>query len=375
MGELVAVALPPGDAFVGRLRRAWEEGDAVLPIDVRLPRPAVDRLLDALQPTVVVGPDGEARRPGRPSEDGDALVVATSGTTGQPKAAVLTHDAVLASARATSTRLGIEPTRHRWLACLPLAHIGGLAVVARSLATGTPFEVLEAFDPDAVQAAARAGCTHVSLVVTALARIDPALFERIVLGGSALPAVRPPNVTATYGLTETGSGCVYDGYALDGVEVRVVDGEVQLRGPMLLRAYRDGTDPKDAEGWFATGDAGSLDASGRLTVLGRRGDVIVSGGQKVWPDPVEAVLARVVGVAEVAVIGRPDPEWGEAVTAVVVPADAAAPPALAQLRDAVKAELAPYCAPRRLELATSLPRTPLGKVRRAAVRDQPATPA
>ncbi|MPY94109.1 MAG: AMP-binding protein [Acidimicrobiia bacterium] len=325
-----------------------------------------------MAPTLVAEPAGEARRRGRPVEAGDALVVATSGTTGEPKAAVLTHTAVAASAAATSARLGIDPARHRWLACLPVAHIGGLAVVARALVTGTPLEVHPGFEARAVEAAARAGCTHVSLVVTALARLDPSVFERIVLGGSAMPAVRPANVTATYGLTETGSGCVYDGFALDGVEVRVVGGEVQLRGPMLLRGYRDGRDPKDAEGWFGTGDEGSLGPGGRLSVLGRRGDVIVTGGQKVWPDPVERVLGGLDGVAEVAVVGRPDAEWGEVVTAVVVPADPAAPPHLGRLREAVKAELAPYCAPQRLELAASLPRTTLGKLQRAVLRGVPA---
>ncbi len=372
MRELVAVTLPPGPAFVDRLRRAWDQGDAILPVDPRLPGPAVNARFDALQPTRVAEPGGEsARDGGRPVEDGDALVVATSGTTGVPKGVVLTQAAVVASARATSARLGIDRARHRWLACLPLAHIGGLAVVARSIVTGTPFDVHSGFDPAAVVAAARAGSTHVSLVVTALGRIDPAAFECIVLGGSAIPPDRPANVVATYGMTETGSGCVYDGVPLDGVEVRITDGEVELRGPMLLQAYRDGSDRRDAQGWFPTGDEGALDASGTLSVFGRRGDVIVTGAEKVWPDPVERVLGTVAGVAEVAVVGRADPEWGQAVTAVVVPTDPAAPPSLDALREAVKAELAPYCAPRQLELVTSLPRTDLGKLRRAALRDTP----
>ena len=177
---------------------------------------------------------------------------------------------------------------------------------------------------------------------------------------------------ATYGLTETGSGCVYDGIPLDGVEVRVAEtGEIQLRGDLLLRAYRTGTDELDPllpGGWFATGDLGAWDeAAGRLRVFGRSGDLIITGGQNVWPDPVERVLATVPGVAEVAVVGRPDPRWGAAVTAVVVPADPAAPPTLDPLRAAVKEQLAPYCAPHRLELVGSLPRTALGKVRRGAL--------
>lgn len=368
MLELVALEGPAGPAWVDALRRAWDDGDAVAPVDPRLPGPARDRLLTALAPTVVAHVDGSRQRwpGGRRVESGDALVVATSGTTGAPKGVVLTHDAVAASAEATSRRLGVDPARHRWLACLPLAHVGGLSVVTRALRTGTPLEVHPGFAADAVVDAARRGATHVSLVATALARIDPTVFERIVLGGSAPPPDRPANAVATYGMTETGSGVVYDGVPLDGVEVRVVDGELQLRGPMLLRAYRDGTDPRTDDGWLPTGDLGAIDPdTGRVQVFGRRGDLIITGGENVWPSPVEAVLERHPAVAEVAVVGRPDPEWGHRVVAVVVPTDPARPPALDELRDLVREELPAWCAPRSLELVTRLPRTALGKVVRA----------
>ena len=347
----------------------WDAGDAALPIDVRLPAPAVTRLLDRLAPSRVIGPDGAVfQRSGVPVAAGDALVMATSGTTGDPKGVVLTHDAVAASAWATSTRLGIVPHRHRWLACLPLAHVGGLAVVTRALVTGTALTVLDRFDVDAVVAAAAAGCTHTSMVPTTLARLDPAVFEWIIVGGAAPPAVLPPNCSITYGLTETGSGCVYDHVPLDGVEIRVVAGEIQLRGPMLLRAYRAGSEewsPLVDDGWFPTGDEGSFDPERRwLEVYGRRGDLIITGGQNVWPDPVERVLASVAGVAEVAVVGRPHPEWGHVVTAVVVPSSPSSAPTLEALRAAVGAELAPYCAPHQLELVADLPRTALGKIQR-----------
>jgi O-succinylbenzoic acid--CoA ligase len=152
---------------------------------------------------------------------------------------------------------------------------------------------------------------------------------------------------------------------LPGVEVRVAaDGEVLLRSPTLLRCYRDGTDPKDAEGWLPTGDDGALADDGLLTVHGRRGDLIVTGGEKVWPEPVERVLRTVRGVADVAVIGRPDPEWGHAVTAVVVPREAAEPPAPDALRAAVLEVLPPWCAPKALELRDALPTAALGKVQR-----------
>jgi o-succinylbenzoate---CoA ligase len=351
--RLIVVEARGDDAFVDRLRRAWDDGDAVFPLDPRLPAPARARVL-------------AAARPDEPVDDGDALVVATSGTTGEPKAAVLTHDAVAASARATTARLGVDPAADRWLACLPLAHVGGLSVVTRALATGTPLTVHDGFDAAAVAAAAGGGVTLVSLVPTALRRVDPTLFRVVVLGGSAMPAALPPNAVTTYGMTETGSGVVYDGVPLDGVEVSVRDGEIRLRGPMLLRAYRDGADPRDPDGWFRTGDAGTWDAaSDRLRVLGRLGDVIVTGGEKVWPAAVERVLAAHPDVGEAAVVGVPDHEWGARVVAVVVPRDTTHPPELAALRDAVKAELPVYAAPRDLRIVGVLPRTGLGKVARA----------
>jgi len=369
--ELVAVeavSTVGGGAFADVLRRTWDAGDALLPLDPRLPRPAVDRLLDRLQPTVIVAADGTVtRRPagaGRPVEEGDAVVVPTSGSTGEPKGVVLTHDAVEVSALAVHHGLGIDPDRHRWLSCLPLAHIAGLAVVMRGLVTGTPVVVHGRFDAAAVEAAARAGATHASLVPTALGRIDASLFERIVVGGAAPPADLPPNVVASYAMTETGSTVAYDGVPLEGVELRIVAGEVQVRGPMLLRAYRDGTDPKGPGGWLPTGDAGELTADGVLRVHGRTGDVIVSGGEKVWPVPVEEALRDAPGVADVAVAGAPDPEWGQRVVAHVVPVDPAAPPTLAALRDHVRATLPAYTAPRELVLHDRLPRTALGKIRR-----------
>jgi o-succinylbenzoate---CoA ligase len=368
VAELVALDCV-GEPFVDALRRAWDAGDAIAPLDPRLPGPARAAALAALRPTALVDPDGGRTRldGGEPIDDGDAVVVTTSGTTGEPRAAVLTHDAVVASARASSGRLGVDPAADRWLACLPLAHVGGLSVVTRALVTGTPLTVHDTFDAAATMAAAAAGCTLTSLVPTALARIDAAAFRAILVGGQAPPPDRPPHVIATYGMTETGSGVVYDGVPLDNVEVRIADdGEIRLRGPMLLRVYRDGTDPKTPDGWLPTGDLGEM-RDGRLWVHGRRGDLIITGGENVWPTAVERVLGTHPSVAEVAVVGRPDPEWGQAVTAVVVPVDANDPPSLDALRAHAKEALPAYAAPRRLELVTTLPRTSLGKVQRAAL--------
>ncbi len=359
-GRLVALDLPGGPAFVAALRRVWNAGDAAFPVDQRLPPSAKAALIAAMAPAVAIDPSGveTTLEGGLPMEPGDALVVATSGAAGAPKGVILTHDAVAASAAATNARLGVLPADH-WLACLPLSHVGGLSVVTRALAGGTGLTVLPAFEAAAV---AEAGASLVSLVATLLPRVEPSLFRSIVLGGSAPPSDLPPNAVTTYGMTETGSGVVYDGRPLDGVEVRIDrTGEIHVRGPMLLRAYRDGTDPR-RDGWFATGDLGRWGPDGRLVVDGRRGDLIISGGENVWPEPVEAVLRRHPKVRDVAVGGTTDPEWGQVVTAYIVVAGEA--PTLDELRAAVKEELAAHCAPRRLVLVDAIPRTALGKIRR-----------
>jgi len=368
--DLVAIDLPAGGDFVAHLRAAWDRGDAVVPVDQRLAPTARTALLDALRPALVVGPAGARRRPGgEPVDDGDVLVMATSGTTGRPKGVVLTRDAVEASARATSARLGVDPSRHRWLACLPLSHVGGLSVVTRALLTGTPLTVLAGFDAGAVRAHAGAD-TLVSLVATTLRRVGADPFHTVVLGGSAPPGGLPANVVTTYGMTETGSGVVYDGVALDGVDVAIDPArrEIRVRGPMLARAYRDGTVPLDDSGWLATGDAGWIDDDGRLHVDGRLSELIITGGENVWPAAMEAILRHHPGVSQVAVAGRRDPEWGQRVVAWVVPATGAPRPTLASLRALVSEQLAGFAAPRQLELVDSLPTTAIGKVQRGRLR-------
>lgn len=365
MSQLVAIDLPGGPAFVDAVRRAWDAGDAVMPVDGRLPGESRDALLREMAPGLIVDGAGTHRLPGGlPIEPGDALVMPTSGSTGRPKGVVLTHDALAASAAATSARLGATAGDH-WLACLPLAHIGGFSVITKALHTGSGLTVLPGFDAAAVTRAGAEGATLVSLVATALQRIDPSIFRVIVLGGSRPPSDRPANCVTTYGLTETGSGVVYDGLPLGGVELAIAaDGEVLVRGAMVCRRYRDGSTPIDGDGWLHTDDLGRLDDDGRLHVDGRRGDVVVTGGEKVWPDVVERELARHPGVAEVAVAGEDDPEWGQRVTAWIVPVAGGAVPTLAELRAVAAERLPAFMGPKVVHVVTSLPRTTLGKVQR-----------
>jgi O-succinylbenzoic acid--CoA ligase len=399
--ELVALDIPGGAGFVDTLRAVWDTGDAAAPLDPRLPRAARDALLAALRPSRIVGSDGEhhVMAGGVPVEEGDALVVATSGSSGQPKGVILTHGALRASAVATSARLGIDPARHTWVACLPLAHVGGLSVVTRAMLTGTPLIVLPGFNKEIVEALGRSEkATHVSLVAAALSRIDPTLFTGILLGGSRPPGDLPSNVVVTYGMTETGSGVVYDGIPLDDVEVAIAHfddrddfdggsddsgggttgdtrdggGEILLRAPMLLRCYRDGSTgrvlgPDGSKSWFATGDAGYLKEDGTLAVTGRIAEMITTGGEKVWPDEVERVLSAHGDVAEVAIWKRADPEWGERVVAWIVPA-ADVLPKEEELKELVAGTIAPWAAPKEIVFITELPRTPSGKVKRRELR-------
>ena len=357
--RLVALRVPFGPGFPEALFRLWDAGAAVLPVRPDLPPAEVAALLAAFPPE-------------SPTVAGTALVVPTSGTTGEPKGVVLSHAALLASAGATAERIGSEPG-DRWLCCVPPSHIAGLMVLVRARLAGVTPVVLPRFG---VAAVAAAPATLVSLVPTMLRRlldtgVDLSRFRTILLGGGPAPADlvdraagAGARVVVTYGMTETCGGCVYDGAPLPGVRMAIgEDGEVLLGGPTLMDGYWGQpalTGAALAGGWFHTADAGEIGEGGRLRVLGRRDEMIISGGQKVAPAEVAGVLAGHPAVADVAVVGRPDPEWGHIVVAVVVPREGAVP-SLAALRAWVKERLAGYKAPRALVLVPEVPRGPTGK--------------
>jgi len=370
-----ALVLPPGPALSEAVRQALTgDGPAVLPLSPGLPRPALEATLAALRPTHVVTPDGVRREPdGVPSDA--ALIIATSGSTGTPKGVELPAGALLASARASLARLGAREG-DRWLCCLPPSHISGAQVLIRALLCGTEPIIHAGFSPERVAAS---GAGYVSLVPTQLRRMldagaDLGAFRAILLGGAAAPAsllaearAAGARIVTTYGMSETSGGCVYDGVPLDGVEVKIGDdGRVRICGPVLFSGYRLREEHPFEGGWFVTSDLGSME-DGRLTVLGRADDVINTGGEKVVAGAVAEVLAGHPSVRDVVVVGRPDPEWGEIVTAVVVPRDGAEV-TLGELRAHAKERLPAHAAPRELELRDALPLLPSGKPDREALR-------
>ena len=366
MARLIALDMPASKTFVDLVQRAWSNGVAVLPIDQRL-RPAGKKmLLDAMAPSEIIDASFTASSlpNGRPVQDGDALVIASSGSTGSPKGVIHTHSSILAGAQASASRLQLSASDH-WLVCIPVSHVGGFSVIARALHTGAALTLHPAFEAAAVEQALKNGITHTSLVATALARIDTSLFRTILLGGSSAPDNLPSNVITTYGMTETGGGVVYNGKPLDTVEIKIVDGEIHLRCPMLMRAYRDDQTIPLEDGWYATGDIGEMDNNGKLSVYGRQTDLIITGGENVWPSTVENSLTSHPIVSQVVVRGMPDTTWGQRVVAYVVLNDSTQTSdakLLSDLREHVKQTLPAFCAPQQIVVLAEIPRTSLGKV-------------
>ena len=366
MHSLVALDIKPSHNFLDLLNKTWDEGDAVLPIDQRLPQSAKQQLVKDLGASWIVANDGNKVKlyNGYQVDEGDALVIATSGTTGNPKGVVHTHAAIIASVTAGGTRLGCCASDH-WLACLPLAHVGGLSVLLRAQHYKSQLSIVDGVVQSSIVNAIDAGANLTSLVPSSLRKLDVSGFRAVLVGGSATHTDLPVNAISTYGLTETMGGVAYNGVALDGVEIRSSDsGEIEVRGEMLFRVYRDGTNPKDEGGWFATGDLGEIN-NGVLAVHGRRDDLINTGGYKVWPKSVENSINQIPGVVDCVVMGLPDEKWGAAVCAWIILQDSTHSLKLDDARRHVKKTLPDYCAPQRIFIVDQIPRSVLGKVRTA----------
>ncbi len=372
-GARVGIALAPGAEFVVALHAIWRAGAVAVPIDLRLAaaqRPEVDLLLER-------PPSGSAAAPRTKfGLDDPAVVLFTSGTTAAPRPVTLTFGNLLWSALGSSVAIGHEPGE-RWLCALPLSHVGGLSIVVRSAIAATTALVHERFETERVrQALEEEGVTLVSLVATTLARLldaglarPPRLRCALTGGGPVPPAlVRRARaagvpVAQTYGMTEACSqittqapGDAHDdaGPPLFCTRVRLTaDAEIVVSGPTVAGG-----------GELHTGDLGVLDAAGRLTVTGRKADTIISGGENVAPQEVEAVLEEHPAVAEAAVFGRPDPEWGEAVVAAVVLREEVGE---AALRQHCAARLAGFKVPKAIAIVPELPRTASGKLLRGRI--------
>src|SRR3954468_10600018 len=371
-GARVGIALAPGEDFAVALHAALLAGSLVVPIDPRLTeaeRPDVDVVVDRTLPARCAA----AAQPYEHDLDAPAILVHTSGTTSAPKPVRLTFGNWLWSALGSGVALGIDPDE-RWLCALPLSHVGGLSILLRSAIYGTTAIVHERFDTERVLAELRRpdGPTLVSLVPTTLARLLDAGLERppalrwALLGGAPLPAALLERaaragvpVAPTYGLTEACSQVTTHGVPLFCTRVALDDdGEIVVSGPTVS---------PDAGPQLRTGDLGAWDAQGRLRIVGRKADTIVTGGENVAPAEVEAALEAHPAVAEAAAVGRPDPEWGEAVVALV------------RLRDGAAAgadELRAHCAGTRARFQgpkayifvdEPLPRTGSGKLLRRAL--------
>jgi O-succinylbenzoic acid--CoA ligase len=391
-GSIAALTMHPRREQVVLMHALMKLGAELLPLWPRLTAAERAAIVNAEEPIIDLDDPGqltqtEADMPllGEHDMDDVCCRVLTSGSTGAPRPVALSFGNFLWNAVGSGFNIGVEPS-DRWLCCVPLSHIAGLGIVMRSVIYGTAAVVHDGFDVDRVGAALeRDGITQVSLVATMLTRlleagVDLSGPRAILVGGGPVPEealeealAKGATVVQTYGLTETCSQVTTlapadakrklgsAGRPLLTTHLRILDGEILVQGPTVAPGRAD------ADGWLHTGDLGHIDEEGFLYVRDRIDDMIVSGGENVIPAEVEEVLLRHPQVAEAAVIGREDPEWQQAVTAVVV-LESGAEVSPDELRRHCAEALAGFKVPKRVELASALPRTPTGKLMRRALR-------
>ncbi len=391
-GSTVAMTMHPRREQVVMVHALMKVGAILLPLGPRLSAEERAAVIAAEEPAVDLDDAGELTQTeadlpllGEHDMDDIASHVMTSGSTGAPEPIGLTYGNFLWSAVASAFNIGVEPEDH-WLCCLPLSHISGLGIVMRSVIYGTSAVVHDGFDVDRVaESLERDRITVVSLVATMLTRLLDAGANlsgprALLIGGGPVPEDpleealgRGATVVQTYGLTETCSQVTTlapadarrklgsAGRPLLTTHLRIQDGEILVQGPTVAPGRAD------ADGWLHTGDLGRIDEEGFLYVEDRMDDLIVTGGENVVPAEVEKVLLRHPEVADAAVVGREDPEWQQAVTAIVV-LEEGSEVSPDELRRHCAESLAGYKVPKRVELAAALPRTPSGKLMRRALR-------
>lgn len=394
-GTRVAIALEPGMAFAEALHACLLLGAVAVPVDLRLAAAERDRVVAGSDLLVCerLGGTVAGHAPLSAGHDlqSPALIIHSSGTTAAPRPVELSYGNLLWSALGSGVALGVDP-RERWLCTLPLSHIGGLSILVRSAIYTTTAVVHERFSTEAVLSALCEGeITLVSLVATTLARLlegdlhgQGAQSLRCALtGGGPVPAALLERargagvaVSQTYGLTEAasqvttvpieaaGTGCADGaGPPLFCTRVRLAeDGEILVAGPTVAKGCLG------PDGWLHTGDLGFLHDGCGLHVIGRKSETIVSGGENIAPAEVEAVLEGHPDVLEAAVLGLPDPEWGEAVVALIVTRQGSEID-LESLRAHCAQQLAPYKVPKRFSHSQEpLPRTRSGKLLRRELR-------
>lgn len=250
--------------------------------------------------------------------------------------------------------------------------------MTRGILTSTPTVIIPKFETKTVlELIEREHVTLTSLVTTTLNMLgeNASLLRKILLGGSKAPENTPDNVVKTYGMTETASGVVYDGNILSGMEIAFRDpgnqlsapdktlpeGEICLRGKMLFRNYRLAAEDPKINGWFPTGDAGRLNKEGRLEVDGRIAEMIITGGENVWPSQVENIISKAKNVSEVVVTGLDDEKWGQKVVAFIVPIDRGAILETAKINETIKETIGPWAVPKDFYLMNEIPKTAIGK--------------
>ena len=392
-GSRLALRAASTPATAALIQGAWAAGVCLVPLSRRLPEAQAQALSQRAGCVQIVDDFPEFTGDGDPGGDDHdptalGLLLFTSGTSGEPKAVRLSRRALLAAAGAACVRL--ELTRDdRWCACLPLDHIGGISTVLRSMLAGFTLHLHERFTAIDIRNDLDHGASGTSLVPTMLQRLvedpwAPTLRVLLIGGGPLDPELAHRSLALglapcqTYGLSECASqvctlspseaaaGIGTAGTPVIGMEVSLSHaGAIRVRGSSLMDGYEDHLCPFDADGWFTTGDVGSFDAQGRLTILGRHDDVIVSGGEKIAPHLLEAYLERHPGIAEAGVYGEPDVEWGQRVCAVLVPRHQ--PLADSDVRELLLG-LADFQRPKHWRWESALPRTASGKLQRQNLR-------